>query len=79
MEATGPARIWNQQQLASALGGGQGNAELVAEVRALRQEVAALRASGDATARNTAGMPQMADQFDTVTNGGNAMRAKALA
>lgn len=52
VEATGPARIWNQQQLAQALSG-NGNAELVAEVRALRQEVAALRAAGEATADNT--------------------------
>lgn len=56
VEATGPARIWNQQQLAQALSG-NGNAELVAElvaeVRALRQEVAVLRVAGEATADNT--------------------------
>ena len=37
VEATGPARIWNQQQIASAMSGG-GNADLVAELRALREE-----------------------------------------
>ena len=56
-----------------------GDPELLAEIRAMRAELAALRAAASATANNTAAMPQMADQFDTVTNGGNAMRAKALA
>ena len=56
-----------------------GDPELLAEMRAMRAELAALRAAASATATNTAAMPQMADQFDTVTNGGNAMRAKALA
>ncbi len=56
-----------------------GDPELLAEMRAMRAELAALRAASAATANNTAGLPQMADQFDTVTNGGNAMRAKALA
>lgn len=56
-----------------------GDPELLAEMRAMRAELAALRAASAATANNTAGLPQMADQFDAVTNGGNAMRAKALA
>lgn len=56
-----------------------GDPALLAEMRAMRAELAALRAASQATANNTAAMPQMADQFDTVTNGGNAMRAKALA
>jgi tape measure domain-containing protein len=39
VEATGPSRIWNQQQIAHALGGGNsGNAELVTEIRALRED-----------------------------------------
>ncbi|WP_313082538.1 phage tail length tape measure family protein [Pulveribacter sp.] len=61
--------------------GGQGmggNAELVAEVRALRQEVAELRSAAAATASNTAGLPTLVDQFDNVTEGGNAMRTEAM-
>lgn len=77
LEATGPARIWNQQQLGQALGGG--NAELIAEMRALRQEVAQLKSINAATASNTSGLPQMVDQFDNVTEGGNAMRQEAIA
>lgn len=38
LEATGPSRIWNQSQLASAMGGGGGSELLVAEIRALREE-----------------------------------------
>lgn len=44
LEATGPSRIWNAAQISGALrggGGGGNNAELVAEVRALRAELAA--------------------------------------
>lgn len=36
LEATGPARIWNQQQLGQALGGGSD--AMVVELRALREE-----------------------------------------
>lgn len=44
LEATGPSRIHSTQALMSALRNpSEGNAALVAEVRALRQEVAALR------------------------------------
>lgn len=38
LEATGPSRIWNQSQLAGALGGGGNSEVLVAEIRALREE-----------------------------------------
>ncbi|KFJ08590.1 hypothetical protein DR66_5955 [Delftia acidovorans] len=86
VEATGPARYWNQQQLGQAMrGGGQGSesaaliAALLAEVSALRGEVAGLRAPAEATARNTAPLPELGEQFDRVTNGGNAMRGKAIA
>lgn len=58
--------------------GGQGmqggNAELIAEMRALREEVAQLKSINAATAVNTSGLPQMVDQFDNVTEGGNGMR-----
>ena len=38
LEATGPSRIWNASQTAAMLGGGGNTAELVAEIRALREE-----------------------------------------
>lgn len=64
----------------AAGGGGAGsNAELVAEVRALREAVAALQAAANETAGNTRLMPQMGRQFDSVTLGGTAMRQKAVA
>ena len=72
VEATGPSRIWTQQQIGQALSGG-GNAELVAEVKALRQEVAALRAANERTANNTTALPQMADHVDNFTGGGTVM------
>lgn len=53
LEATGPSRIWNQQQLAQAIGGGGNNARLEALVEALTAEVAALKAAANATAQNT--------------------------
>lgn len=64
----------------AAGGGGAGsNAELVAEVRALREAVAALQAAANETAGNTRLMPQMGRQFNDVTLGGTAMRQKAVA
>ncbi|WP_255247325.1 hypothetical protein [Delftia tsuruhatensis] len=85
VEATGPARYWNQQQLSQAMRGGSEGidtaaliAALLAEVSALRVEVAGLRAPAEATARNTAPLPELGEQFDRVTNGGNSMRMKAL-
>lgn len=52
------------------------NAELIAELRALRSEVAQLRATSAATASYTA---QLADQIDNVSGGGNAVRMEAVA
>lgn len=43
LEATGPSRIWNAEQTRTMLGGSNDNSELVTELKALRQEVAALR------------------------------------
>ena len=57
---------------------GADNAALVAEVRALRAEVAALRAAGERTADNTTRLPAMAEQFEDVTAGGNAMRMEMM-
>lgn len=54
--------------------GGSDNGELVAEVRELRKQVSALQSRAEQTVRNTAGLPQLVEQFDNVTDGGNAMR-----
>lgn len=78
LEATGPARIWNQQQISQALQG-DSNAEVVAELRAVRAELAQLKSINAATASNTSGLPQMVDQFDNVTEGGNAARVEVMA
>lgn len=48
---------------------------MVAELRALREEVAQLRAVSQATASSTA---QMAEHLDQVTEGGNAMRTEVV-
>ncbi len=66
----------DNRALMSALqnGAGGANAELVNEIRALRAEVASLRAAAAETADNTRNLPQMVDQFDNVTEGGNAIR-----
>lgn len=65
LEATGPSRIFNASQTRSLLSGGA-NMELVAEVRALRQEVAALRADNragqGAIAANTGKLAKIADR-----------------
>lgn len=51
LEATGPARIFNASQTKSMIGGG--NAELVAEVRALRAAVEKLQGPADRTAASS--------------------------
>ena len=60
----------------------QGSASLAAEIRMLREEVAALRSAADRgaeAAERTAGSTgQLADQFDNATDGGNAMRADVI-
>ena len=58
-------------------GVGGGNAELVAEVRALREAVEVLQQAASATASNTSGMPQMVEQIDTVAGNG-VMRVAAV-
>lgn len=74
VEATGPARYWNQQQLGSALAGGGG--AVAEELQQLRAQVARLEAVISRAADSTV---NMAEQFDRVTGGGNAMRQKAIA
>lgn len=76
IEATGPARIWNQQQIASAMrGGDNGSAQVVqalqtvsAQIARLEQRLAAIEDSND----------QMATQQDNSTDGGNAQRAEIM-
>ncbi|EPD37959.1 hypothetical protein, partial [Delftia acidovorans] len=70
LEVTGPARYWSSAQTQALLSGAGGNSrleslveQLVAENRLMRGQIAALE-------RNTAGMPQMAEQFDTVAEQG---------
>jgi hypothetical protein len=51
VEATGPSRIWNQDQIASALrSGGANDSELVAEMRAMRVQLAQLQLDARRTA-----------------------------
>ncbi|SDZ49146.1 tape measure protein [Delftia lacustris] len=81
LEATGAARIWNQDQLGRALrGGGDGElwAGVMEEVRALRMEVARLTEVSIATANNTAGLPGYVDQRDSMSEGGNADRVEIM-
>jgi hypothetical protein len=61
LEVTGPSRIYSASQTAALLSGG-GNAELIAEVRALRQEVAGLRAEAQATAGHTSKTARLLDR-----------------
>lgn len=58
-------------------GAGVGSDALVAEIRALREEISQLKAISAATASNTSTLAQMVDQFDSVTEGGNVMRSDA--
>lgn len=64
LEATGPARYWNADQTAAIMAGQatQSNADLVAEMRALRAEVSNLRAETRATATHTAKTARLLDR-----------------
>lgn len=70
IEATGPARYFNATQTASMLAGGS-NAALVAEVKALREQVRDLTSVSMVTANNTT---RLDNNIDRVTSKGNAMR-----
>ncbi|SFB74024.1 tape measure domain-containing protein [Polaromonas sp. OV174] len=59
--------------------GGGGTARLEALIEKLTAKVEQLEGAARATANNTAGLPQMVDQFDNVTAGGNAMAAEVMA
>lgn len=74
VEATGPSRIWNQSQIASALGGNS-NAALVEAVDRLTAQNARLEARLANIERST---EQFADQFDNITAGGNGMAVEVM-
>ena len=83
LEVTGPSRIINNADLFQRLSSpASSNAELVAEVRLLRKEIAELRAPMDRAADNTglaaASTGQLAEQFDRVTENGNALRTELV-
>lgn len=63
-------------------GGGAGvsgnTARLEALVEVLTQRVESLQSELSAIRGNTGGLPQLVDQFDNVTGGGNAMRNKPV-
>ena len=61
LEATGPSRIFSASQTRAMLNGG-GNDEMVQELRALRQEVAGLRAEAQATAGHTSKTARLLDR-----------------
>lgn len=60
LEATGPSRIFNANQTRNMMGG----SEMMAELRALREEVANLRAEARATASNTAKIVRQGDRME---------------
>ena len=66
LEVTGASRIYSAQQTASMLGGG----DTASEMRAMREELAMLRAEARATAINTG---RQADLMKRVTRNGEAM------
>jgi hypothetical protein len=65
LEATGPARIWNASQTAAMMrgagAGGEGSAALVAEVRAMRQE---LKVAMEQTMVNTGALVRQNTRWD---------------
>lgn len=75
LEATGPSRIYNASQTRSLLSGGGDNSDMVAELRALRQEVSDLRAEARATASNTSKLSRL---FDRLAPAGDALSTRAV-
>jgi hypothetical protein len=72
LEVTGPSRIYNANQTASMLNGGN-NANLVVELRAIRAELESVKANTEAGALNGG---KLVRTLDRVTDGGNAMQTK---
>ncbi|MDC2858587.1 tape measure protein [Delftia sp. DT-2] len=80
IEATGPARYWNQEQLGRAMAGSGAGADfglLAASIDRLEQRLGQLEMQMARTANNTAKLPEFAEQFDAVTGGGQMMRTGA--
>lgn len=71
LEATGPARLYNVKQTQEMFS----NEELLKEMKALREEVAMLRASSDQTAANT---KSSKDTLIRVTQDGQAMQVNQI-
>ena len=86
LEVTGPSRIFSASQTSDMLSRlaspAENSAALVAELRALRSEVGELRRvasrTADATEKTAGSAEQLAEQFDDVTEGGNAMRTDVV-
>lgn len=74
LELTGPSRIFSASQTADILRGGSDNAEVVSELRALREENVQLRTELGAVMRAVSeSSRKTADLMDNVTAGGSAM------
>ncbi|NML62271.1 DUF4214 domain-containing protein [Massilia sp. RP-1-19] len=84
LEFTGPSRIVNNRDLMARLQNPGANSDaLVTEIRLLRQQVERLQLAAEKTADDTGKMVlstgQLADQFNEVSEGGNAMRSDVVA
>ncbi|EPD44854.1 hypothetical protein HMPREF9701_00443 [Delftia acidovorans CCUG 274B] len=80
IEATGPARYWNQEQLGRVMAGSGSGADyglLAASIDRLEQRLERLEMQMARTANNTAKLPEFTEQFDAVTGGGQVMRTGA--
>jgi hypothetical protein len=75
LEVTGPSRIYDAPTTAAMLKGGS-DESMVAELRALRTELAIIKANTQASAVNGSKLVRLVDR---VTDGGNAMLTKELA
>jgi hypothetical protein len=75
LEVTGPARYWSADQTRQMMAG-QDNTALLSELRALRAEVANLRAETRSTATSSA---KTARILDAVTTGGESIKTEAFA
>lgn len=81
IEAAGPARYWNQQQLGQALqgGGDSDNTALVGLFGRFDERLSRMERHAERTAASTAALPRLVEQFDRVSAGGNLLRTRAVA